>query len=78
MDSKQKMADNFLPDEEYNYCIHCEKPAKRDDWLVAAKCPYICDGSPLDSWSWEMIRKYNNYPKVPEMNRKYPVYPNQK
>jgi hypothetical protein len=68
---------------EYVWCLHCEKVYSRADWRNhRGSCPNAaCDGTFLDQWPWEDIRKHAledkgvEYPKIPEVGKKYFMYP---
>lgn len=66
----------FIPEEDYVWCLHCERAAEREKWIKNnEECPYTdCDGSPLDAWPWSTPQKENNYPKRPKPDKVYPLY----
>ena len=74
------VVDNLLPKDKYLWCLHCERVDMRVGWLNNyGYCTYDdCDGSALDAWSWSQVASYNNYPVVPEYDKRYPLYPKEK
>lgn len=75
--SKYDLCENEVP-SDYLYCIHCERAFKNDgnDML----CHYEdCNGGVGDLWNWDSVRltgKYREeeYPKIPEIGKQYPLY----
>ena len=71
---------------EYYWCLHCERAYHKKDLrtvvdqgvLIMEMCHYTnCNGDAvIDAWDWAKIREANpDYPKIPEIDTHYPLYP---
>ena len=70
------VADSMLPRSKFIWCLHCEYVDLRQAWLENnGHCTRKnCSGGLLDGWSWHQVRKPNNYPVIPELNKPYSLY----
>lgn len=66
-----------VPKSGYCWCLHCERAYKYGEYRMVRglqMCPYDgCDGDTvIDAEPWEHVReRKKDYPKTPEMNKKY-------
>lgn len=70
-----KMATHL--NRRFIWCLHCEMANRRDAWVENDEyCPEEgCDGSFLDGWNWDDLRKkHSDYPVIPIGGKKYPLY----
>jgi hypothetical protein len=66
-----------MSQEEYVWCLHCEKVNKRGEWQGnECFCPEDgCNGHWGDDWDWGEVRKIHpEYPLKPIKGKKYPLY----
>ncbi|GIM47661.1 hypothetical protein DNHGIG_32100 [Collibacillus ludicampi] len=63
----------------YIWCLHCECVYPSKDWRKKGQqygfCPNCGASEFTDGWNWSKLVKYNGYPKIPEVGKHYPLYP---
>lgn len=79
-DTMERYAGIEGPRKAWNWCLHCERAYPQGSYRQVRElqmCPYAgCEGDAfMDLWTWASVRHKNlNYPEVPELGRRYPLY----
>lgn len=73
---------NEKPEPKYLYCTHCERAYKFGEYRQIDSlqlCPYEnCSGDTImDAMNWDQYR-IDPQPKIPELNKRYPLWPSLK
>lgn len=60
-----------IPEEQFVWCIICQRASRQDDWPQGAKCPR-CEAFPAARYEWAFLRRFRDWlPEVPDMETKY-------